>query len=278
MKKSSADVLGSTFYLARIRSLEIRSYSIQIAVMAGLAFFLSLIQGATFKPFYFPLEYFMYVVYIMLSAIFFESFFFTVLEMRNQGTDAARYYTAKRASRNAVKIMVFAIVFLVLLANPVSERTLEDMASDEMTYSLDPNGNISFEMTSVDRFGLIDNSISIEGLSFSGHYDCYLFYKSYYYPGIKDPASSSRLRFLNQNASSALTISAPDGGFEEYVVLIVAGQNSTGTFHVTFHKDVKDSFVIYTGVFMISTAIIHAWWFVYLQNYIRKYGTELVNV
>lgn len=278
MKKTSADVLSSTFYLARIRSLEIRSYSVQIAVMVGLGFFLSLMQGASFKPFYFPLEYFMYVVYIMLFAMFFESFFFTVLQIKNQDTDAARYYTAKKASKTSLKIMVVAIIFLVLVANPVSEKALEDFASDTETLSLDSGGNLTFEMTSVDRFGLMHNSVTVKGSSFVGNYDCYLIYSSYYYDGMNDPAGRSRLRFLNQSSGLPLEIVPPDLNFEEYVVLIVAGENSTGSFEITLHKDVKDDFVLYTAAFLIGTAIVYAWWFVYLQRYIKMYGTELVNV
>ena len=278
MSKTSADVLRSTFYLARIRSLEIRSYSIQIAVMVGMGFFLSLMEGASFKPFYFPLDYFMYVVYIMLTAMFFESFFFTVLEIKNQDTDAARYYTAKKAARNSIKIMAIAIVFLILVANPVSEKSLERLSSDETTMSLDSDGNLTYELTSVDRFGLIYNSVTVKGTSFAGNYDCYLIYSSYYHDGMKDPAVRSRLRFLNQSSGIPLEIVPPDRNFEEYVLLIVAGENSSGSFEITLHKDVKDEFVIYTGVFVVVTAIVHAWWFVYLQRFIKKYGTELVNV
>ncbi len=277
MKKTPADVLGSTFYLARIRSLEIRSYSIQIAVMVGLGFFLSLMQGASFKPFYFPLEYFMYVAYIMLFAIFFEAFFFTILEIRSQDSGAASYFTAKKAAKNSLKIMVIAIIFLVLAANPISEKTIENVSSYTKTYTLE-DGNITFDMNSVDRFGLIYNYITIKGGSYTGNYDCYLMYADYYHEGMSDPASRSRLRFTDKNATEPLKIIPPDITFEEYVVIIHAPRNSTGTMIVTFHNDVKDAFVLYTGIFVISAAILHAWWFVYLQRYIKKYGTELVSV
>ncbi len=276
MKKSSADLLGSAFYLNRIRSMAIKAYSTQIAIMVGIGFFLALTQGASLKPFYLPLEYFMYVVYIMLFAMFFEIFFFTDLEIRNQDSDAAAYFTSKKASKTSIKVMVAAIVLLVIVANPISEQFLEEKSTTTSEYIIN-GSNITFEMTSLDRFGLIYHSVEITGEG-SGTYNCYLMYKDYYHEGIKDPSFSSRLRFINQSVSKSLNIIPPDLNFDEYVVLIVPNDNATGKLTVSFQNDVKDNFVISTAIFLIGTAIVYAWWFVYLQRYIKKYGTELVSV
>ncbi len=275
MKESAADVLGSTFYLARIRSLAIKAYSVQIAIMFGLGFFLSLMQGATFKPFYFPLEYFMYVVYIMLFAMMMEAFFFVMLEMRNQDTDSAKYFTARKTAKKAIKIMVVSIILLALFANPVSERFLEEKSVDTYTLNLH-NGEATINISSLDRFGLMYRYAVIEGKNYSGNYDAYLIYASYYYDNMSDPGSRSRLKFLNTDSGTPLTIHPPDIDYQEYVILIKG--NGTGSFTVKIYSDVKDMFVIYTGIFLIATAISQAWWYVNMQRYIKIYGTELVTV
>ena len=274
MKDRASDVLGSTFYLARIRSLAMRAYALQIAVMVGMGFFLSLVQGAKFKPFYFPLEYFMYVVYIMLFAMFLESFSFIMLEIKNQDTDSAKFFTAKKSASKALKIMLIALIILIILANPIAEKQLEGVSARTYTLEL-KGGNATMEISSVDRFGLMHKYAVIEGKTYHGDYDAYLIYSSYYSDNMSNPAARSRLKFINQSSEKALSVNPPDSTYEEYEILIHT--NGNGSFTVRLYNDVTDSFVIYTGVFVICTAILYAWWYVFMQKRIKMYGTELVS-
>ncbi|NIA12288.1 MAG: hypothetical protein GWP10_21860 [Nitrospiraceae bacterium] len=270
------DALGKAFYLNRIKSLETKSYIIQISVMVGVGFFLSLLQGASLKPFYFPLEYFSYVVFIMLLAMAGESFFFTILEIKNQDTDGGKYFTAKKASKNALKIVVIAIVLIALFANPISEKMLESASTEREVVHMQ-NGTASFEFSSVDRFSLIKHSVEIKGRTYSGEYDVYVIYSSLYSPNMTDYRAKARYISSGVSALRDMRIYPPDtGSYTEYTVLLKG--NGTGDFTINIIKDVKNDFVIYTSIFLVSVAVIHAWWFVYLQRYVAKYGTELVSL
>ncbi len=267
------EVLEKTFYLNRIKSLEIRAYMIQIAAMIGIGFFFSLLQGATFKPFYLPMEFFIYVALIMLIAMAFESFFFTTLEMKNQETDSGKYFTAKKASKNALKIMVMAIVFIVIFANPVSEKMIEDIATESHTVEM-KNSTATFEFSSVDRFGIMRNSVEVSGRGYSGEYRVFLLDRDAYYPGINYTINA---RYSSQTYGDNITILYPPEtrGYYEYVVVILG--NGSGDFSVRVLKEISNDFVLYVAIFLSVIAISNAWWFVYLQKDIKKYGTELVS-
>ena len=274
--KRAADVLEATFYLNRIRSMEIRAYMVQIAAMIGIGFFFSLMQGATFKPFYLPMEYFTYVVLIMLIAIVFESFFFTVLEIKNQDSDSARYFTAKKASRNALKIMAIAILIIVIFANPVAEHTWEVVFEEKGTVSME-NGTAILEFSSLGRLGIMRNSVEIEAKSYAGdHYSVYVFDKGVYSPRMNYMANARF--FANASSGEKVSIYPPDSTviYREYTILIYG--NGSGEFSYTIHKSVIEGYTLYVSLFLTVMAISEAWWFVYLQKIVKKYGTELVSV
>lgn len=267
------EILGETFYLNRIRSLEIRAYMIQIAAMIGIGFFFSLLQGAKFRPFYFPIEFFTYVVLIMLIAMGFESFFFTVLQIKNQDSYSAKYFTAKKASRNALKIVVIALVLIGVFANPVSEKMIESSAAESYEVHM-VNSTATFDFSSVDRFALMENSVEVSSGSYSGDYRVFLFDKGVYYPGINYTVNA---RYSSRASSGdVVEVYPPEtGGYYEYTLLIDG--NGSGTFHIKVIKDIPDYFVIYVALFLSVIAIANAWWFVYLQKDIKKYGTEMVS-
>lgn len=269
--KRTAEVLETTFYLNRIRALEIRAYMLQIAAMVGIGFFFSLTQGATFKPFYLPMEYLTYVVLIMLIAMIFESFFFTILEIRNQESDSGRFITAKKASHNAIKVMAIAIVFMGIFANPVAENVWEGIMEERHTATVD-NGSAVFEFSSVGRLGLTKNSVEV--LPHGGNYTAYIFDKGVYYPGINYEANA---RFFTKVSSfESVFLYPPEKDiYKEYTVLLLG--NGTGEFSYTVHKEVVDGYTLYLSLFLTLIILSEAWWFVYLQKMIKKYGTELVS-
>ncbi len=267
------EVLEKTFYLNRIKSLETRAYMIQIAAMIGMGFFFSLLQGAEFKPFYFPMEFFIYVVLIMLIAMGFESFFFTILEMRNQDSDSGKYFTAKKASRNAVKIVVIALVFIVVFANPVSEKVIESSAAEVHEIQM-KNSTATFDFSSVDRFGLMKNSVEVSAKAYPEDYKIFLFDKDVYYPGINYTVNA---RYSSKASSDDVAMVYPPETQTYYEYTLLIDGNGTGTFHVKVMKNIPDYFVIYVALFLSVIAIANAWWFVYLQKYIKRYGTELVS-
>ncbi len=270
--KRTADVLERTFYLTRIRSMEIRAYMVQIAAMVGIGFFFSLLQGATFKPFYLPMSYFSYVVLIMLTAMCFESFFFTMLEIRSQDSDSARYFTAKKASKNALKIMVIALIVIALFANPAAESTWEGVMEESHTIEM-VNSTASFEFSSLDRFGITESTVEINPTTYTGNYTVYVFDKERYHSGI----SYTLKRYsIEAEAPNSVSIYPPDSGtYNEYVVVIKG--NGSGEFSYTIHRGIISGYTLYTALFLSAIALSEAWWFVYLQKIIKKYGTELVS-
>ena len=272
--KRASEVLEKTFYLERIRSMEIRAYMIQIALMVGIGFFFSLVQGATFKPFYFPVEYFTFVVLIMALAMIFESFFFTTLEIKNQDSDSARYFTAKKASRNALKIMGIALILIALFANPVAEGMWEHAFEERHTIEMQ-NGSATFEFSSLDRFGVMENRIEIIPVSYSGNYTVYVFDK-----GVSYNESNLKINaryYTDAGNGESVPVYPPESTiYREYTVLIHGGHNASGEFTYTVHRSVIEGYTLYSALFLVAMAISEAWWFVYLQNEIKKYGTELV--
>ena len=272
--KRASEVLEKTFYLERIRSMETRAYIIQIALMIGIGFFFSLMQGATFKPFYFPVEYFTFVVLIMALAMIFESFFFTTLEIKNQDSDSARYFTAKKASRNALKIMGIALILIALFANPVAENIWENVLEERHTISME-NGTATFDFSSLDRFGIMENEIEIIPVSYSGNYTVYVFDK-----GVNYNESNLKVNaryYVDSSDGEKVPVYPPESTiYREYTVLIHGNHNSSGEFSYTVHRNVIEGYTLYSALFLTAMAISEAWWFVYLQKEIKKYGTELV--
>jgi hypothetical protein len=274
--KRTIDVLEKTFYLERIRIMEIRAYMVQIALMVGMGFFFSLIQGARFKPFYMPMEYFSFVVLIMVLAMIFESFFFTMLEIKNQDSDSARYIITKKASKNAIKIMLISLILIALFTNPFAEGMWENALEEHHQISMN-NGTVVFEFSSLDRFGIMENRVEIHPVSYYGNYTVYVFDKGVQYNESKLKVDARY--YTEAEKGENVPVYPPESmTYQEYTVLIKGeGENASGEFSYEVHKTVIEGYTLYSAMFLIAMAIAEAWWFVYLQKLIKKYGTELVS-
>ena len=92
--------------MVRIRQTKIYLYAVQLVlILAIVIYLLEAESGFSLKPFYLPLDSFIYFVILMLLLFNIEGCFFRGLEMRVIKADSSRYYMSKRSIRRGLAII-----------------------------------------------------------------------------------------------------------------------------------------------------------------------------
>jgi magnesium-transporting ATPase (P-type) len=273
--ESGRVTLEGGWRLERIRRMKLYLYVVQIVSVFAIAIFLIMVgKGFSLKPFYLPINSFIYFVLLMGLVIGAESFAFTVLEIRFTQSASSKYYMAKKFTRRALAIIVISVIIIIILWVPVISKTIEDTLST----SGDIDGVKDF--SNKDPMGLT----AVDGItitSVGGTANIYVVSESNYnlYKSNITLLSAHRVNGNDYSVSESLptmTFAFPDADYGTFHMVVDDLGGTPTPISYTLHKNISHTFMDYVPLFALLFIIVYAVAIVYLQVMIRKYAVGAI--
>jgi tetratricopeptide (TPR) repeat protein len=111
-------------------------------------------EGAGLKPLYFPLDYVLPLVLILLLVATFTNFVFRTIEIRSSRRDSQRFLIAKHSMHRALLVIVLCIVLGAVLVFPATGQIAENQLRVVRTGQVTAGTPVTFDFTSRDAFAL----------------------------------------------------------------------------------------------------------------------------
>jgi hypothetical protein len=256
--------------LERIRRMKLYLYIIQIVLAVAITVFLIVIgKGFSLKPFYLPINSFIYFVLLMGLIIGAESFFFRVLEIRLSQSASSKYYMAKKFTRRAIIIIVISVVVVVLLWVPFISQAIEDQLSDTGNV-----GNVK-DFTNKDPLGLTGvDRITIRSIGKTAN--VYVVSESNYVDNadnmshLADHRINSNNYYVDVNHPS-FSFAFPDTIYGTYYIVVEDLGGTPTQISYTLQKNISSTTLDSVPIFALMFAFIYAFAIVYLSFLRRKH-------
>lgn len=261
--------------LERIRRLKLYLYIVQLISVVAIAILLIYLgQGFSLKPFYLPVNAFIYFVLLMGVVIAAESFYFRTLEIRFAESASSKYYMAKRFVRRAIVIIVICVIVIIILWVPFILNAMEEASSTSGTVStvVKFNNKDPLGLSIVDRITITSTGkeanvyfVSEENYEdFKDHIDQLAAYRinSFdYYVGGSNPT---------------FTFTFPDAAYGAFYIVVEDLGGSMNPISYTLHKSVSRTFLYYTPIFALAFIVVYAVAAVYLTTLRKKHAESAI--
>lgn len=140
--------------LPRIRRIKRLLLVLLVLLALGLSVASLLSQGAGLKPFYFPLDYVLPLILILVLIATFANFAFRLLEMRYSKRDAQRFLIAKHSMQRALLVLMVCVIVGTVLALPATGDAARDQLRVIRTGTVPSGGSVTTNFTSRDALAL----------------------------------------------------------------------------------------------------------------------------
>ncbi len=274
---ASGKVLEDSIRLSRIRKIKRTLYTIQAAMLIGLAFILIFILGnARITPVLFlPLNSFIAVMVLLLFLLCLESFFFRILEIRFARSSSARHLMAKNSIKRSILIAVVTGVLAMILTVPSLRGGIENYG--RTTVSIDPNTTAP-SFYSSDVFALA--SVYQVDVTSSKEVQIYLLEDSQYERFLGQEGAMSayftyRININNYQVIPEATtfILVPNtGDYVKYRLVLNDMQSPGAGATMIIQKGMASTFTGITSLLLIAFVVANAAWIAYLLPIERKYA------
>lgn len=258
--------------MARVRRTKTLLYVVQIVLIFGIAIFLLETAGEfSMKPFFLPINSFIYFVILMGLIFTVEGFIFKRLEIRFTESMSSKYYMAKMATRRALVIIaIAAIVVLLLWLPPVADGIESALSTEGMV-----NGTSSFY--NKDPLGLTSTeavTLRAEG----SEAQVYVVSESYYlvYSNNMDNLRYFRINTQNYMVDSESTFTFPEGDYEKFYVVTDDRYSSAESVSYTLHQDLSPTFMDFVPLFALLFIVANAAWIAYLVPLRKRYSVSAI--
>jgi hypothetical protein len=265
------DALEGGYRMMRIQRTKIYLYAVQLVLILAIVIFLLNAEGGfSLKPFYLPLDSFIYFVILMLLLFNIEGCFFRGLEMRVVKTDSAKYYMTKRSiSRGLVIIAISALVIVILWVPAISDG-VESVLSE----SGEIDGVRSFY--NKDPLGLTTTS----GIAFTCEGEAYVYVVTEE-NFLTHSGNMDQLRFYRINSNDYIvnpstSFTFPDSDYGKYYMVIDYRFSSVDTVQYTVNQTISTTFTSYVPLFAIFFIIVNVGWLTYLLPMKKRYSAKAI--
>jgi len=265
--------LEGSYRLTRIISIKKTLYLVHGLLLFVLALVLMMYSGASFDPFFIPVDSFIYFVILMMFVILLESFFFRMLEIKYNPSTSRKFLMAKNSIRTALMITIICMVFAGLLLAPFVVDNLEAQIGKETTFQ----SNQNIRIATGDHLGLTKlDSVRIELVSVSGGSPhVYLMKEEDVAAYLKNPDEKILQKSQNyfySNIDEPLTL-APrtQDEYEEFVLFFIVTDGGSGKARVTFTTSVSERFTTVVPLLLVGLGVANIAWVVYLAPIKKKY-------
>ncbi len=267
--EGGADRLGGGYRVKSIRQVRNYLYMVQLVFMVGITGYLIWSSGlASLKPFYLPINTFVYL--LLVSGIIFavEGMVFRTLTMKFTPNKSSRYYMSKKSVDEALMIMVVALIIGLLLFLPYFPNALENTMTGDVII-----GN-THEFIDRDALGLTIIS-SVTFTPHNGEPDVYIVSDVYYqqYQGNMEMLSVYRMN-AQTKVNETFTVPLPDDQYTVYH--IVVDGDASDSAHATLTRSASQTFLDYFPFFMFLFVAIYGVWLVYLLPIRKQYAKDAI--
>jgi len=256
--------------IERIRRMKLYLYIIQIVVVIAITVFLIVIgKGFSLKPFYLPVNSFIFFVLLMGLIIGAESFFFRVLEIRLSQSASSKYYMAKKFTRRAIIIIAISVMVIVLLWVPFISKSIEDQLSDA--------GNVGSvkDFTNKDPLGITGvDRITIRSIGKTAN--VYVVTESNYVDNTNNMSYLAGHRinsddyYVDVNRPS-FSFDFPDTIYGTYYIVVEDLGGTPTQISYTLQKNISPTILDNVPIFALMFAVIYAAAIVYLRFLMKKH-------
>jgi tetratricopeptide (TPR) repeat protein len=153
--KNIKERLEGSYRLIRIKRIKFGFYAIEMILAFILGFTMAILRGAKFEPFYFPVDWFAFIVLIMLLIVSVENIYFSGLELRYTKNKSRKYLLARNNMRRSMAIIAVSAFCVVLLFLPLTQEKIVELHMPSSGGIIDYRGisqNASFKCQ--DELGL----------------------------------------------------------------------------------------------------------------------------
>jgi tetratricopeptide (TPR) repeat protein len=157
--KNIKERLEGSYRLIRIKRIKMGFFIIEMILALILGLTMAFLMGATFDPFYFPVDVFSFIVLIMLLVISVENIYFNGLELKYTRNKSRKFLLARNAIRRSIVIVAVSALCLLSLMLPYSQDRIAEMYSPSFTGEVgisQTRSNVSFLCQ--DKLGLTRSS------------------------------------------------------------------------------------------------------------------------
>ncbi len=262
---SAEDKLEGGYRLHRILRLRLVTYLLEIAIIIGVSLFLLDVMGASIKPFYVPVDSFIYFAVLMLFVIGLEAFFFRLLEIKYVKSNSKKYLIAKKTMKRSLLIMVVAALVVILIWTPFLPNYITEQTQH--------HGNIGGErcefytkdhlgLTYVNRVEISSNVPVKVNIISKENYENEMFVD-------KDEVSVFSGSITSPNETLVWQTSMLPHA--QYYIVVDNGGNQSATVHYTIGMHMSDTFVFYIPIISMLFIIFNAGAIAYLIPIKNKY-------
>ncbi len=269
------EALEGGWRLTRVRRIKMYLYIIQVVFLFAVAIFLVLTgQGFSLKPFYLPVNSFIYFVLIMGLIVGAESFFFRVIEIRLAKSASSKYFMAKRFTRRSILIILICVIVIAILWVPFISHALEE--------TLSTNGTVSsvVQFSNKDPLGLTGvNKVTMTSSGKTAN--VYVVTEESYlqYRNDTDLLRTHRINVFDYSVDASnpsFSFEFPEVAYGEFYIVVEDLGGSPTPLSYTLHNNISRTFLNYVPFFALLFIVVYAVAIVYLQVLRKKHATEAI--
>ena len=258
------DKLEGGYRLYRIMRMRLATYIMEIILIVVISLLLLDVMGAQLKPFYLPVDSFIYFAVLMLFVIGIEAFFFRLLEIRYVKSNSKKYLIAKRTMKRSVVIIVVSALVVILIWTP--------FLPNYILQQTEHHGNIvgdRYEFYTKDHLGLTYVN-RVEITSSAPDVKIYIISRENFDRfGARDDVSVFSGTINSTGTSLVWTTGAIP--HELYYIVVDGNSNASATIHYTIQMHMSDTFVFYIPLIAMLFIIFNSGAIAYLIPIKNKY-------
>ena len=148
------DQLEGTTRLVRIRRIKRLVLILMFLLIFLLSAYALAIEGAGLKPFYFPLDFVLPLVLILLLVATFTNFVFRRLEMKYSKRDSQRFLIAKHSIQRALLVIIVCLFVGGVLFFPLTGQIAQGGLGEVRSGTIDPGQRAVIRFESRDPLAL----------------------------------------------------------------------------------------------------------------------------
>ncbi|MDH7508728.1 MAG: hypothetical protein QHH00_04940 [Methanomassiliicoccales archaeon] len=273
------EALEGGWRLTRIRRIKFYLYLIQVIFTIATVIVLIFSEKAfSLKPFYLPINSFIYFLLLMGVIIGAESFYFRALEIRLARSMSSKSFMAKRFIRRSIIIIAICAAVIIILKVPFIYNAFEEAMSTSGTVSS------VVEFNNKDHLGIVSvNRITIES---DGNAANVYVVSSDYYPAnnptyMIDPEMLKlhRINYLDYTVNASdptISFDFPDAKYGTFYIVVEHLDDDLSPLSYTLHKNISPIFLDYVPLFALIFIIVYATAIIYFSALRRKYAGESI--
>ncbi len=277
---SGREELSGGIRLAHTRRLKRYLYIVQIAMIIIVPVLVIIAEGRfSLKPFYLPVNSFLYFIILMLLLIAVESFFFKILELRLIRSDSTKYYIAKTSYRRSLYVIGACLAVVVFLWTPFMAAGIQDAFATNGTLQNTGGAAASQYVAFYDRDALGLTSVDTVTVTGQNGFAYVYLVSAANYEANKENVSELMLFRINTGADEAnpsLTINMDGLPFGQYYIVLDTLNSEATSISYTIHPVISPTFIGYVPFFALLFVVSHTGWAMYLRPMMKRYSSHAI--